>query len=248
VYRITFDVTETVESMRKIAKHDWPEAIVDAFGDIAQDAQKTVRQNTEIKYRTHSDFITNGIKATPVTSTQKRSAENALRTYGDFDASVYLRPSYDPRRSLAFMTSHEYGTDRDPKDKWIATPTRALKSKGYRTGSGRVAKRWRPSTLLQRYNQTGGRLDGDTTKYSGKRQKRGRRLPGTPFIVEGRGGKPMIARRVRRGNKPLEFLYTLVDTTKYNKTWEFTDTVYDTVMRVYVGRIKEAVRRLPHYS
>ncbi len=244
------DITEFVKSAQKHIGRDWPRAIIGAFASIADDGAGAVRALTRGKFKLHSEYVTRGIKSLPYTPAQLMASQRALKRHGDFMAAVYLRGSASPKKSLGFMADHETGMDRMPQDTWIATPLPALERKSFRTGRGRVRKRWKPSTLLKRFNEVGSRFDGQTTTNRGLRLGPSRkRLPGSAFITIGVRGTPVIARRItRKGNKQLEFLYSLNRRADIRKGWGFVDTVAMFVQITHERTIRKAVARMPSYD
>lgn len=244
------DLTEFAASARKHIGNDWPIVVVGAFGDMSEHARDAVRRRTGQRYKLHSDYIPKGIKNYPHTDSQKVKAVAALKKYGDMNAAVYVRPSRSAKNSLAFMVDHEKGEDRTPQKEFIAVPTKTLKNKGYKTGRGRVRKRWKPQTLLQRFNESGADFDGRTTVHAA-RQKR-RRYPGNAFIIKGRGGRTFIVRALTRkssnNKRNLEFLYMFMERAEIKPTWGFVETVHVDVSESYYAVINRRAKRLPSYG
>lgn len=243
------DLTDFVAGAKRHMRKGWPGAVVDAFSDVAEMARDDVRGMTRSKFDLHSDWVPKGIRHTPNNEAQKSAAENALRRHGDMTAAVFVRGASDPKKSMGFMAHHEYSEDRDPVDKFIAIPLKGVRNKSFRTGKGRVKKRWRPAELLKRFNETNSRFDGRTTIHKGGRglgyKRKGGKLPGHAFIIGTQRG-PMIARRIKRGGeKGLEFLYVLKTQARIKKIWGFAGRVYDTVGAKAGTRLIEELKRLP---
>jgi hypothetical protein len=243
------DLTEFTAAAKRHLKRDWPKAVVNALSDVAMDARDEARDMTKGKFDLHSDWVPKGIMHTPNSSSQKAAAANALQKYGDFTAAVFLRGATDPKKSLGFMAHHEYGEERDPVGKFIAIPLKGIKGKSFRASKGSVKKKWRPSELLKRFNETGSKFDGRTTIHHGGRglghNRKGGKLPGNAFIIGTKSG-PMIARRARKGKKrTLEFLYVLKTKARIKELWGFVGNVYDTVGAKASARLVKAVKQLP---
>ena len=247
---VDIDISDFTRTAKLHIGRDWPKAIVGAFAKIADDGAGAARALTRGKFKLHSEYITRGIKSLPSTASQLAASQRALKRHGDFTAAVYLRGAVNPKRSLGFMADHETGMDRIPQDTWIAMPTTTLKQKSFRTGRGRVRKRWKPATLLKRFNEAGSKYSGRTTTNKGIRLgPRRKRSKSSAFIIHGRGNTPMIARRVgNKGNKQLEFLYALKKSANIKKQWGFVNTVTTIVEYIHERTIKKAVGRMPNYD
>lgn len=255
---IKVDLSKFIQSARKHIGKEWPMATVKAFSLVAETVRDVVRNMTRYKYKLHSEYILNGIRHTPITKGQKLRAAKALARFGDMNAAIYLRPSNKPSTSLEFMADHEFGRDRQPQNDYIAAPTEGLKEKSFKTPRGRVKQRYKPATLLKRFKETKSRLKQGTTQSS-TRGPRKRRLPGAPFIIHGKRGKWMIARRVmpapktgsgktaRRGHH-LEFLYVLIPRASIKKEWRFEETVVNSVKNDYVKIINREMNKLPNHK
>jgi len=179
-------------------------------------------------------------------------AAHALKKYGDMNAAVFIRGATSPSKSLEFMAHHEYGEMRTPFKKYIAIPMKGLRQKSYKTSTGRVKKRWKPATLLERYIKSGSSFDGRTTTNQGKRLGPSTgRVPAAPFLIMSRQGDPMIVRRISKskgGTKgQLEFLYILKHISKIKPTWKFVKEIYTGVYNNYAPIIMTEIGRLPSY-
>lgn len=252
--RLHVDLTEISAFTKKHLGQDWPKAVVDAFGELAEEGRDGARALTRQKFKLRSEWVTNGIKHYPANKAQKDRSAHALKKYGDVNAAVFLRGATDPKKSLEFMAHHETSEERDPQDKYIAVPMQGVRQKSFKTGKGRVRKRWKPETLLKRFHESGSRYDGRTTINNGRGlgYRRGR-TPGAPFLIASRKkGEPMIVRRRRRrkgesenarGN--LEFFYILKPKARIKEIWGFVDGVYESVGHHYVGVIAKHIATLP---
>jgi hypothetical protein len=251
---IRVDLAAFTRSAKKMDQKDWPKHVVNGFAELADVSAGAVRVVTRGKFKLHSDYIPKGIKSTPMTSSQKARAEHALRKYGDFNAAVFLRGSRSVKHSLDFMADHEEGDPRKPQKSYIAIPTTQLKEKRHRSPRGATRKRWKPETLLERYNATGGSFNGTTTTNKGKRLgPRKKRMPGDAFLIMGKQGDPFIARRMNRNKNTkhggeLEFLYVLKNEADIKSGWQFVTTVYSTVGRRYATILHKHIKRIPDYG
>jgi hypothetical protein len=231
--KIEVDTSKFLKRIEVISNTEIPGAVAKGFSELATDARDKVRERTRQEFDLHGNYITNGIKATPETSAQISAATNAFSKYGDLDASVYLRGSNDPKKSLSFMVNHETGDDKTAVGNMIAIPSTDLSGYNYRTSKGAVKAAWSPSKLLEVWNATD----------KGKR-RRGDKLIGTttgaPFIINTSKG-PMIA---RKKGKELQFLYSLKPRAEIKKTWSFEDTVVEHVNAHGTSTIEKYVRRV----
>lgn len=250
---VKLDIRAFKKSAKKHIGKDWPKHVVKAVARLAELGALAVKVRTRTKFKLHSEFILRGIRHSPSTEPQQAAARRALVKYHDFTAAVYLAGNKDPTKSLRFMADHELGERRNPQDEYIALPSRALKSKSFQTGKGRVRKRWLPETLLKRYHEAGSRFTGRTTTNKGKKLgPRKRRLPGKPFIIRTRRGDPAIARRTRKAKgsftKTLEFLYIMKRKADIKDAWGFKREVYRTIKNSYQGVFARYLNNLPNYT
>lgn len=119
-----------------------------------------------------------------------------------------------------FMALHTAGGIKKPeRHRFISIPTDELLERGARTTTGAMKKRWRPKTLIAQ------------TKQERRQTKRGRHRKPRPFVMEVRGGQPMIAERVGHEKHPVIFLFGLDPKATIKKTWPFVETVYRHVFK-----------------
>lgn len=252
---VELDLTEFSKGARKHLGKDWPKAVVKSFAKIAEIATVDNRKMTKQKFKLHTDYITQGIRYYPKTTSQKERAEKALKRFGDMNAAVYLRGSRTPAKSLEFMAHHEYGEEREALKKWIAIPMTDLRKRNYKTGRGMVKLRWRPERLLRTFRERGssfGPGDKTTTNRGLHLGPIKDRLPGAAFLIRSRGGDPMIVRRISRASGAskgdLEFLYIFKESATINKNWDFVSNVYSSVVNNYFKVIHQSVKRMPDYG
>ena len=238
---ISIDYTEFARAAKGIAHKEFPEKIVAGFSYLAAASAGEVRTATRAKFNLHSNYIPSGVKSIPLSSGQRSAAENAVRRFGDIRAAVYVRGAMSPKRSLDFMSLHETGGDKTPHGNFqVAVPTKSLARKSSKTTRGATRKRWKPKTLLARFNAKGSSLNSSTTSNRGlKLGPKPRRLPGSAFLIKGAGGAVMIARRKSLAKtRNLEFLYSLKPRTSIKKRWDFEPIVFNSVNMRYKVLIK----------
>jgi len=243
---LKIDLTQFSKSAREHINKDWPNFVVNGFSDVANHAKSSVHKLTRQRFNLHSSYITDGIRSYPRTGGQKSRAAAALKRFGDMNAAVYVRPSRSYKNSLEFMADHETGEDRTAQNKYIAVPTKTLKKKDYRTNKGRIKRSLKPKNILKRFNDVGSVFNGSTTTTKRGRTKR-RRLPGAAFIMQGKSGRPFIARAARRGSNPLEFLYMLVRKVDIKKSWGFAEQVWKDVSASSQSILEKHAKRLKDY-
>lgn len=246
---VKIDLTEFSKTARQHIKKDWPAFVVNAFSEMAEMARDGARILTKQRFKLYSDYVIKGIKHYPQNASQKSMAAQALKKHGDMNASVYLRGARNAKKSLQFMADHEFGEQRSAQKKYIAVPTKTLKSKNFRSNRGRVKKSFTPKHLLKRFNESGSIFDGNTTRSKSRVRKK--RMPGSPFIIMGASGKPFIVRQVRRAKKNtqnrLEFLYALKPSANIKMKWGFVKTVYRVIKANYSKILGKHYKRLPGY-
>jgi hypothetical protein len=250
---IELDIREFVASARKHIHRDWPYAVAHGFSEIVVGGANRGRALTASKFKLHSSYIPQGIKAIPRSHAQLAAAQNALARHGDIYAAVYVRGATKPENSLSFMSDHEYGETRlaHQGNDSIAMPQRGVKSKSYRTGRGRVRKRWTPKALLKEFQEASATFKHGTTTNKGRSLGPQRRqLPGLPFLIKV-NNSTMIVRAIKRnrgkGRNGLEFLYVLKSKAKIKKDWSLTSTTEDYYQHNYVDALAKYVRKMPDY-
>jgi len=250
-FGIKVDYEEFARDARRIAKHEYPEKIVGGFSELSEVDCNEVRAATRAKFKLHTEYIPRGVKNIPSTPAQKKAAARAVEKYGDIFAAVYLRAATDPKRSLDFMVLHEESGEKEPHggSEFLAIPTATMKHEsGFKTPRGRVRKRWKPKTLLQRFREKRSSFDEGqhTTTNKGRiLGKQPRKVPGHAFIIRGRGGSMMIARRkTLTGFRNLEFLYALVPQAQIKERWDFESTVWVTTRDRYVSILTKWVNKI----
>jgi hypothetical protein len=229
-----------MRSAQRIVGSEYPEKVVEGIAEVAENGRDQARTVTRQKFNLHSEYIPRGIKSIPSTPGQKKAAQRAIKRYSDMEAAVFLRPARDPKKSLDFMVPHEVSGEKVPhgKSDLLAVPTTNLKGRsGFTTPRGKVRNRWKPATLLKHFEDRGSSYDTNQRTTTNKGRKLGpkkKRLPGTAFLIGGKAGTMMIARRkTKRGDRNLEFLYSLVPRAKIKERWKFEPTIYNTVLATY---------------
>jgi len=188
---IYIDSEAALRGLTALQKDQYPFALAKALTNVAKLARMRVQAVTREKFKLHGEFIPRGIR---VQFAQKMD----LVRWGFIQSAVYTG-----NKITDFMAYHETGGTKEPAGNSLAIPSYDIKKKKYRTSTGRVAKRWRPKTLLD--------------KGTAKRKA---------FILPARGGKSaVIARRTSKRKRPLVFLYHLQRRAKIRPVWGFEDTV-----------------------
>lgn len=198
------------------------EAIVKGIANTAQRARDDVRAVTRREFELHSDWIPGAIRSIPDPDKARAVAaasKSLTGRYRDFTAAVYLNGASDPKKSLGYMVEHETGGIRRPvKGRSLAVPGRGLERYMFRTSRGAVRKTWKPSKLLEYYNQVGPAGKGS------KRHGKSRGKP-KPFIMQTGRGR-MIVRRQNRKTRKVEVLYRFVEHAQIDRRWGFVRTVH----------------------
>ncbi len=224
----------TLAELDKFALQQWPFALALALTRTAQMAQDAVQQRTRMQFGLHTQFIPRGVRT-------QAASKSDIRTFGLAEANVHTAS-----RIASFMPVHELGGSRSPvaggtgndKGKSIALPAQDLENRKFRTSTGKISKRWKPSELLKDYNS---RASSGSKGQKVVRVSRGGRK-GKPFIIRGRGsGVPMIVRRRGKAAYPLELLYIFSQRATYKPTWEFAEEVGRAVDAHFVDNLTRAV-------
>lgn len=234
---ITVNTNEWRKSANAFINSRYPDAVARGFKKIAESAQEEIQKETKGKFALHTDYILRGIRSTPRTPGQLKASARAVDKYGNMEAAVYLRPG-SGRKDLSFMVDHETGASRKPRGKRIAIPAGGLDNYNYQTKTGGVRKRWRPSTLLQKWNTQGPNRAGNDLPPGKRRGKP------APFIIETSSGT-MLARRKTRKDNSLEFLYSFNKSANIKQRWGFEATInadvarnYRPIMNRFINKIK----------
>jgi len=228
------------KALTNLQYEQFPFALAKTLVEVARGSVKAVRKETKAKFRLHGDFIPKGVSSEP-NSFGKVKREIKKK----FSGSTVV---YTKERISSFMPIHEEGGTRLPssapaktvsggrdKGKSLALPgTKAplnITKHRFKTGSGKVSKRWHPRTLLQSYT---GPYRGGRSAGSGSKKK--------PFIIKARGsGVPMIVRRSSKHRMPLQVLYVFAKSASYSGIWGFESTVRDHVERHFMTRLRRNV-------
>lgn len=243
---IQIDMSDFIRSAKRLQGVLWPTAIVDGVSNAAIDCKRAVQAHIMNTFDLKSQYLLKGVRCYPETSNQKNISQRVLKSKGHFEAAIYLRGSFDPKKSLQFLAEHEFGVVREAKlKKNISVPQKMLKKYAYKTTSGKIRKRWKPGgDLLEKYRT--GQTSRATTKQKGKRKYS--RLPSPAFIISV-GNKPYIVRRIARGGKnnrgKLEFLYALFPSIRIKKRMQFVRVVETTAKVVVLKRLKESIEGIP---
>lgn len=232
--KITALTAEARRSLKSIERDQFPFALAKTLTEVAQMAVKEVQAQTRREFKLHSEFIPKGISRT-------RAKKSEVKNTGIGTTVIFTKPIIS-----GWMPVHERGGTRDAyggsgrdKGKYLAIPAEDLLKRSYRTGTGKVRKRWRPETLLEGYSkQYNVSMSGGITRPT----KGGRK--GKPFIIRGKGsGTPMIVRRKGPKRYPLELLYIFSRRARYKPQWGFERTVEDVVDLRFEMRLKHNLRR-----
>jgi hypothetical protein len=221
---------KTLEQLDKFALQQWPFALALALTRTAQMGQDAVQQKTRMQFGLHTQFVPRGVRT-------QAASKSDIRTFGLAEANVHTA-----QRIADFMPVHELGGTRTPvaggsgtdKGKSIALPAYDLEDKKFRTATGKIAKRWKPSTLLKDYTK---RTSGTKVVAVSRGGRKGK-----PFIIRGRAsGVPMIVRRRGKSQYPLELLYIFSRRATYKPVWDFAEEVERTVDAHFVDNLTRAV-------
>jgi len=220
----------------------FPYALAKTLIEVARGSVHKVQAKTKQEFKLHGTFIPKGVTSEP-RSFGKIKKE--IRSVHTGSTVVFTKSGI-----AGFMPIHEEGGTRGAstfpsknvsggkdKGKSLALPgTKAafnINSVSWKTGSGKVAKRWHPRTLLQQYSGTyrGGSAPSST---GGSKKK--------PFVVRGVGsGTPMLVRRVTKARKPLQVLYVFAKSASYPGIWGFETTVRKYVDGHFMTRLRRNI-------
>lgn len=128
-----------------------------------------------------------------------------------------------------WMAIHEFGGIKQPtKGKRMAVPSKLAQEKGL-TGSGKMSRRWRSSTMRLQPGFASPKVAGSM----GGRGNKGTGLP-KPFLLVSKNGERRIVRRTTRGSKggrkgsnryDLIDLYYIKKSVKVKPVWHYLETV-----------------------
>lgn len=231
VITLSVDADAALKQMRIIAGDQFPFAIARGLTELAKLGQIAVQVKTRQTFKLHGEFIPKGIRIRPAKKTDVKST-------GIGTSAVFTAPKIS-----GFMPGHETGEVRSPfaggandRGKFIAIPGRDLKTKAFKTGSGRVRKRWRPAELLKNYDRVG-RGHGAKVQQVSRGGRKGK-----PFIIHGRNsGVPMIVRRRGKSQFPLELLYIFSERATIKPVWDFEERVQETVEGLYIPVLEMSI-------
>lgn len=220
--QIVMDTKATRKSLTFLQREQYPFALAKSLTLMAKKAQGRVRRVSERKFKLKSRFTLRNIRIEPSRKADVRR--------GIANSAVFT-----DKRIVNYMVGHEEGETRIGA-KFLTIPSRDLKKKGFRTASGRVKKKFRPSELLK----------GNANNKSGINQaKKSRKRKA--FIISGKGGMPLIVRRQNlKNSKPLELLYILKRNIGIRERWTFEKQVRVSVTlnfeRIFSREMNNAIR------
>ena len=237
---IDLDIEPFKRSLNVFKNYRYPLAVARMFKIVAARARDDVRIQTKRQFNLHSEYIPNSVLSTPFTPAQMRASARSVEKYHDINASVFLRPASRPDKSLEFMVPHEKGGRKTSQDGpgVIAVPASGIENYSFRTPRGKTAKRWSPAKLLEEYQRKGPNRKGHKI-FS---RKKGRSKP-DPFLLKGKSGTLMLARRTSKARRPLEFLYSFKKSTSIRPTFHMEDTVHGSVQRNYKPIASRVLRK-----
>jgi len=223
------------KSFRDIKEKGLPRAIIRGFSKTAHRGQIAAISHTKKVFKLHTNYILNGVKYVPEEKSVA-SKSNFRSDYKTFKAAIFIRGSNNANKSLEFLVLHEMSGTKRPhgKKRNIALPRPYLKTKKYQTGKGSVSKRWKPSKLLEYYNQHPRRTPGKKPKGHTK----------TPAFLISKGDSIRIARRKGKKPYPIFILYEFENTTKIKRTYHFVDTVTKAVLKHLVNDTQDQIRKI----
>ena len=200
---VKVDFRKTIRSMDRFHKKQVPFAVAKSLTELAKEGQAAVRKNLDKKFDLRATrFIKRNIR---ITAAKKRDV-NKLKAFSAVRTDAKISE---------FMVIHEKGGTRKPiESRKIAVPSQSLTQKSYRKSSGGVKARFLPKTLLKDFK-------GNRGSRGPRKKTRSRK----PFIITGKGNKPLIVRRTSKKRKPLEILYSFSNSVKVDATWGFEKTV-----------------------
>ena len=219
-HRVRVEMDDYIADAKKLLGSDWPKAVVHALELTAKRTEMMERANTRDRFKLHTQWIPQQIKAFPKTSGQRKKLERDFKQKHEGFAAVQTSNKID------WMSLHEDGGTQTPRGRALALPGPGSKKYAYKTGTGKTRKRWQPSTLLKEYN-TNPWVKG--SKHPGSRGT-GKRLP---FIIRGRGGTPLLVRRRSKASGPLDTLYVFKPHANIKATWHFEEKGYNFVRTNY---------------
>lgn len=242
------DISNFMKDWRRFKNEAVPEAIVRGVARTAERGRDAVRAKTERVFKLHSNYIPKSILSipNPDRKAQIRAAVRALKgRHKDFTAAVFVRGAdifgqrkQPPDKDLGFMTLHEEGGKKSAYGGgMIAIPARGVKGYSFRTGRGRVKKKWKPAELLKKYNEVGPLIKGS-------KRRRKRSTKGSAFIMKSKRGRDMIVRRKTRKRYPLEVLYMFFPSSKIRAVWGFVSTVQRETRRHIFSDVERQIKRI----
>jgi len=214
--------------LRIFGDRQWPFALALALTKTAILGQRAVQAVTRANFRLHGEFIPKGIRVKPARKSEVMA--------GTGTAEIYTAPLISN-----WMPLHETGDMKEPgaysgegdKGQALAMPGEYLMGKSFKTGSGKVRKRWTPGRLLEAYNAGHGeQMRGIPHTGRGQRRK--------AFLMDA-NGTLVIARRAGRARGPLDILYAFTGPAKIKPTWRFAQTVHRVVRGTFVNQVRKAV-------
>lgn len=230
--KVTALTNEARRGLNDLEKNQFPYALAKTLTEIATLAVEEVKRTTRQEFRLHSEFIPKGIGRTTARKADvKNKGIGATVIFTKPIISGWM-PVHETGGTRKAQSGGSGGVGRD-KGKYLTIPATDLLKHAYRTGTGAVRRRWKPSELLSQYKGRNVSLSGGVV-----RPTRGGRK-GKPFIIRSKGsGVPMIVRRKGPKRYPLELLYIFSRKARYKPVWGFEKAVNEIVDLRFASRLR----------
>ncbi len=218
--RVKVSYQKTMKALKGIAKDQFPWAYVQALNRTAKLAQHAVRTETRLEFHLHTEYIPRGIL---VKNAQKKELQNFKSTSSEVFTSRKITP---------FMAWHERGGIKKPMGTSLTIPGAHIRKYKYKTTTGKTRITWKPKRLL---NKPG-------PKSAASRGKG--RINRSPFIIPKKGSSPaLLVRRIARGDRGLEVLYTFQSRAVIKPTWGFERVVRRVANKFFKKLMEKEMRK-----
>lgn len=227
--KVDFDMEAAKKALTSFKKQQFPFAYAKSLTETAEAARQGIGMQSRRVFKLHTEFIPRNVK-------KSSAMKSDIKLYGYAEAAVFTGKRLDE-----WMGLHEEGGIKKPavfgsKDtgRKLTIPGKGLKTKAFKTRTGKVRARWKPKRLLENYRGVRG---GRTMKVRRGGQKK------TPFIIRTKSNDtPILVRRVSKKRYPLEVLYVFVDDAKISDRWRFAPTVRKVANFVFEKKFRKNLK------
>jgi hypothetical protein len=214
LFRMKVDSRNFINDMDSLQSKQIPFALAKTLTELAKSGQRVAKQRTRRVFKLHTDFIPNKIKMVGADKSDYKSGKMASAVYTDASGK---------NNGIAFMSTHEEGTDKKPRGKALSVPSAKSQSQlgSLKTSTGAIRSKFKAKNLLKDWeDKQAGRLKKSKSDLSG-------------YVVRG-----IVFARMRNkhftGNKYNSVpIYHFQPKARIKRQWQFAFTIIVNSQKLY---------------